>query len=64
VLNVSWSALLKVIVFMYFYASLALSGQSALLTKTSIVYIALIRLSIVTQDPRKGLAALPGHVED
>jgi len=62
ILDTSWSALLKAVVFIYFYVSLALSGQSVLYTKASIVCIALIRLSVVTQGPREGSAAFPGHV--
>ena len=63
-LDASRSALLKAAVFTCFHASLALSGQSALLTKASIVYIASIRLSIVIQGPQKGSAAFPGCVGD
>ena len=61
-LDASRSALLKAAVFTCFHASLALSGQSVLCTKASIVYITLIRLSVVAQDPRKGSAAFPGRV--
>jgi len=58
----SWSALLKAIVFICFYISLVLFGQSVLYTKASIVCITLIRLSVVVQGPRKGSAALLGYV--
>jgi len=61
-LDMSWSALLKAIVFMCFYTSLALFSQSVLYTKASIVCIASIRLSVVAQGPREGSAALPGRV--
>jgi len=48
---------------MYFHTSLALFGQLALFTKTSMIWITLIRVAMVTVGPGIGSIAFPGYVE-
>jgi len=61
--NMSWLVLLKAVFFICFHISLVLSGQLVLYTKVSMVCIVLIRLTVVAEDPWKGLVFLPGCVK-